>query len=225
MTQTEIERSTVKRPVPLYLAGAALGLLAAAGAWRGSSNAPGGVRQERPRISAEALRRPLPGRWAPRPPFIRSIEVTRPSSLELTVLAAAPRQAPVDVEEPPPVCEPPPRALLRAGCPEAPPQVGSCSVEGLECRYATSDACTAEYECLFGSWSPVGVDCPDGEPGQLLSGSGQCEANTPVADAPCADEGLSCGHQPCGIGGYTQVIAECRCGRWYQRWQQCPLTR
>lgn len=218
-------RSTVKRRAPVYLAGTALGLLlAGANVWSGGGRALEGWGRESPPISAEVLRRALPGRGL-RPAFIGSIEVTRPRSVELTVMGVLPGQPPRDVEEPPPVCDAPPQALLRAGCPDAPPAVSPCAEEGRECRYSTPEACTAQYECLYGLWSPLGVVCPDGDRGQLLSGAGQCEANTPVPDAPCADEGVSCGHQPCGIGGYTLVVAECRCGRWYQRGQQCPLTR
>ncbi len=217
-------RTTVKRRAALALA--VLGLaLAARSSRHGAYGALQGWSAERPRISAEVRRSALPGAGAFEPSFVRSIEVTRPRAIELTVEVPPPGQLPREQQDPPPACDAPPRALLRAGCPGAPPEVGPCPTEGQECRYPMADSCTAEYECLFGLWSPVGVVCPDGEPGRLLSGSGQCEASTPVADAPCADEGVSCGHQPCGIGDFTRVIAECRCGRWYQRPQQCPLTR
>jgi hypothetical protein len=162
----------------------------------------------------------------PAPPsLIRSVEVVRPGAAELVVIASAPRE-PSGVVEPPLQCEgarPPP--LLRAGCPEAPPSVQPCPGEGLECRYPAAAGCVARYECVYGLWSPLELACPDAEQGQLLAGVGRCEEHTPVADAPCADEGVSCGHLPCGIGNIDQVVAECRCGRWYQRWQQCPQTR
>jgi hypothetical protein len=156
--------------------------------------------------------------------FLRSIEITRPAPAELTLIASPPYQR-LLLAEPALVCEPPPRTLLRAGCPAAPPDVLPCAGEGQECRYPTAAGCVAQYECLYGLWSPGSVVCPDGEQGELLAGSGTCEPNTPVADSPCTDEGASCGHQPCGIGGLHQVVAECRCGRWSPRWQGCPLTR
>lgn len=215
-------RGSVKRRAALTRA--VLGvLLAGAGAWRGGSGVLEGWSGQSPIISAEV--RSGPGRGAPEQRLIRSIEVTRPRSVGLAQIESPSGLPPRDVEEPPPACDAPPRALLRAGCPDTPPAVSPCAQEGLECRYATPDACTALYECLYGLWSPLEVVCPDGSPGQLLSGTGQCEPDTPVADSPCTSEGLSCGHQPCGIGGYTQIVAECRCGRWYQRWQQCPVTR
>ena len=223
-TQIDTELGVdVKGTVPLYLAGASFGLLlAGVSAWCGSSSQP-------PRISPELARSPLvaarTGQGDPEPPsFIRSIEVTRPGAVELTVIPSPPRERLAAVELPLPVCDEPPRALLRAGCPQAPPEVGPCAEEGLECRYPTAEACVAQYRCLYGLWSPLAVVCPDAERGQLLSGSGQCEANTPVADAPCADEGLICVHAPCGYGD-AETVAECRCGRWYTRRQQCPLTR
>jgi len=205
-------------------------LFAAAGAWWSWSAAPeprtDRWRSPAPRISPEL---PAPLRSAQQSPattsLIRSVEVVRPSAAELVVIASPPPE-PSLVAEPPLECEEArPPALLRAGCPEAAPNVQPCSDEGLECRYAVAADCVARYECLYGLWSPIELACPDAEQGLLLAGSGRCEENTPVADSPCADEGVSCGHLPCGIGGIHQIVAECRCGRWYQRPQQCPLTR
>lgn len=157
--------------------------------------------------------------------LIRSIEVVRPVAAELVVVAS-PLPEPSGAGEPSLECEAArPLGLLRPGCPEAPPRVQPCSAEGLECRYSTAENCVARYECVYGLWSPLELACPDAEAGQLLAGSGRCEEHTPVADAPCSDEGVSCGHLPCGLLGVHQVVAECRCGRWYQRWQQCPQTR
>lgn len=209
----------VRRTAP-YLAGAALALVAGVCAWPGSAR----VSIEPQRISPEAPR-PRPAQSEPGPTsFVRSIEVTRPDAAELRVISSPPRER-WPVASALPVCDAPPRTLPRAGCPEAPPEVGPCAEEGKACGYPTAEGCVAQYECLYGLWSPLDVHCPDAEPGQLLSGSGSCEANTPVADAPCAEEGVSCGHRSCGIGGITEVVAECRCGRWYLRGQQCPLTR
>jgi hypothetical protein len=157
--------------------------------------------------------------------LIRSIEVTRPSAIELEVIPAPLRERLPPVAAPPPPCDAPPRTLLRAGCPEAPPEVGPYAEEGKDCRYLMAEGCVNQYQCLYGLWSPLEVGCPDAEPGQLLAGSGQCEANTPVPDAPCADEGVSCGHRPCSVDGSPEVVAECRCGRWYLRKQGCPITR
>lgn len=157
--------------------------------------------------------------------LIRSVEVVRPGAAERVVIASPPRELSVGVE-PPLQCEDArPLTLQRAGCPETAPNVQPCSAEGLECRYSTSSDCVARYECVYGLWSPLELACPDAQQGQLLAGSGRCEEHTPIADAPCADEGVSCGHLPCGIGNVDAVVAECRCGRWYQRWQQCPTTR
>ncbi|HTV22502.1 MAG TPA: hypothetical protein VMG12_27625 [Polyangiaceae bacterium] len=158
-------------------------------------------------------------------PLIRSVEVFRPDPVDIAVIPSEPR-GPSLAAEPPLVCESAtPQALLRPGCPEAPPDVRPCSEEGLECRYATEADCVARYECVYGLWTSLELSCSDASRGQLLSGSGSCEANTPVADSPCADEGSSCGHLACGIGGIYQVVAACRCGRWYLEQQQCPLTR
>ncbi|MEO8180020.1 MAG: hypothetical protein ABI895_14390 [Deltaproteobacteria bacterium] len=225
----KIEGSAVHGTGPVYLARAALGLLlAGVCAWCALSSAPGRSTHwsiEPARISPEVSRSPRPARGAPEPsPLIRSIEITRPSAAELRVIASPPRER-RQVESALPLCDAPPRTLLRAGCPEAPPEVGPCADEGKDCRYPTADGCVAQYECLYGLWSPLAVTCPDAEPGQLLSGSGQCEANTPVADAPCAQEGVFCGHRSCGFRGITAVVAECRCGRWYLLGQQCPTTR
>jgi hypothetical protein len=190
----------VKRTAALYFGGAALGLLLA------SVAAP-----------------PAQGNPAPAG-LIRSVGVLRPSSAQLVAVPAAPLQR-LERAEPAPVCDDDePQSLLRAGCPEAAPGVLPCAAEGLECRYANAEGCVAHYECLYGLWSPRGVSCPELDPGEAVLGSGQCEERTPVADAPCTDEGLSCEHQPCGLFG-AQLLAECRCGRWYQRWQDCPLTR
>lgn len=187
--------------------------------WWGSSSEPPLISREVPGPSRAAQQNPAPTS------LIRSVEVTRPDTAELVVIASPP-QDPSVVGEPPLACEATrPLALQRAGCPAAPPDVQPCSDEGLECRYAGADECVARYECLYGLWSPLELACPDAAPGELLAGRGPCEGHTPVADAPCAEEGVSCGHLPCGVGGVHQVVAECRCGRWYQHRQQCPLTR
>jgi hypothetical protein len=179
------------------------------------------------RLSPETVSSPRPARGLrpnPAPSLITSVAVHRPAPLEVTVIASPPREQ-LGLAEPPPVCDAAPRTLLRAGCPEGPPELAPCAEEGRECRYPAADECVAHYECLYGFWSAMGVHCPDADPGEVLAGSGTCEERTPVPDAPCADEGISCGHHPCGIGGLTELVAECRCGRWYQRWQGCPLTR
>jgi hypothetical protein len=166
----------------------------------------------------------LCGASAPPTSLIRSVEVVRPGAAELVVIDSPARIEPSAMVEPPPQCEDArPLILRRAGCPETPPNVQPCSEEGLECRYSTASDCVARYECVYGLWSPLDLACPDADQGQLLAGSGRCEEHTPVADAPCADEGVSCGHLPCAIGNVDEVVAECRCGRWYQRWQQCPI--
>lgn len=177
-----------------------------------------------PRIAREV---PLarPAQQSSATSLIRSVEVVRPAAAERVVIASPPREPPL-AAEPPLQCEQArPLALLRAGCPAAAPDVQPCSGEGLECRYANAAGCVARYECLYGLWSPLELACPDAARGQLLAGSGSCEENTPVADAPCADEGVSCGHLRCEVGSGYQVAAECRCGRWYQGWQPCPVTR
>jgi hypothetical protein len=177
-------------------------------------------------FGASAPPPPPPQQNPPPTSLIRSVEVLRPGTPELVVIASPPSNELPGGVEPPPLCEAArPLLLRRAGCPEAAPNVQPCSGEGLECRYSTSSGCVARYECLYGLWSPLELACPDAQQGQLLAGSGRCEEHTPVADAPCAYEGVSCGHRPCETGDVDEVVAECRCGRWYQRWQQCPTTR
>lgn len=167
---------------------------------------------------------PLSARWLAQRPLITDVELTRPSSVALLAVPSPPVQR-IEAAEPAPVCDAAPRALLRAGCPDSAPEVSACGAEGLECRYETDAGCVAHFECVYGLWSPIGVDCPAEDPGRSLTGSGTCEGQTPVADAPCTDEGLSCAHQPCGYAEAEALVAECRCGRWYQRWQGCPLVR
>ena len=162
----------------------------------------------------------LPARGNPAPPaLIRSLEVTRPRAPEL-LLVRAPALVRGGAVDAPPACDAAPLALLRTGCPDAAPSVLPCSAEGLECRYPSDGDCVAHHECVYGLWSPVAVACPSAEQdpladgaGQVLQGTGPCEEHAPVADAPCAEEGLSCGHLRCAIGDQPQLLAECRCGR------------
>jgi hypothetical protein len=156
--------------------------------------------------------------------LIQSIEVTRPAPAELTVLAAPGVERERPASEPPPDCDPAPRELLRAGCPATPPVTSACTDEGLECRYANGDGCAELHECVHGWWTHVPADCSQSEAGAvLLSGSGPCEDRLPIADTPCAEEGVACGYLPCAIGGGPELEVECRCGRWYLRWNSCPI--
>lgn len=158
--------------------------------------------------------------------LVRRVSVRQLALVPLEVIVSAPFAA-AELRDGPPVCEAPDVALplLRSGCPEAPPAMSGCSVEGLECLYPATGECKARFECVYGLWSPVEEKCPEGQLGEarLLRGAGQCESLLPVADTPCDDTGVVCGYQPCALGSSPSVEAECRCGRWYLTWLHCPI--
>lgn len=169
-----------------------------------------------------------PGPVAASAMLIRSVQVVDVAMPERAVLGSGVYQ-PMSSEVLPPACEerdsnellPP----LRAGCPEAPPGAVACSVEGLGCTYPAAGYCRARFECVYGLWSPLGDECPEGDPWPTnpLSGSGECDPQRPVSDTPCESEGLVCGYLPCPLGETPEFEAQCRCGRWYLTQHLCAI--
>jgi hypothetical protein len=177
--------------------------------------------------SVAAALAPEPGAaWA----LIRSVRVTQPTPPAPMVLVS-PALEVLWQTDGPPVCESEGSAapaLLRQGCPTVAPALlaeNACSVEGLECLYPAEGACRSRFECVYGLWSYVEDSCPEGALGEArqLRGEGQCEPLLPVADSPCVAAGLVCGYLPCELGRAPSKEAECRCGRWYTTYHDCPV--
>jgi hypothetical protein len=169
-----------------------------------------------------------PGPAAASATLIRSVEVVAVSMPERVLLGSSVYQA-TSSEILLPACEErssnEPLPPLREGCPEATPGASACAVEGLGCTYPAGGFCRARFECVYGLWSPLSAECPEGEPWSMnpLSGSAECDAQRPVSDVPCESDGLVCGYVPCPLGEAPEFVATCRCGRWYLTQNSCAI--